>query len=463
MYDEFWEQFSKGATPSYEYYEEMVQEQMPGYRVELAKSGRSKCDACKNGRSKLSASANLTDGTEPSGQKEKTKSTNDSCKSSTTDAALVAVSEGPRRSSRRTRKPDMFSLSTVDKKNDPKLIPQGNIRIGSLDDQSGSYGRWNHLVCWRVPYRIWAGLTDITDPEQVKQDLLLLEDILFDGVSTLPEKETNLLIAHIMDEKNRVKKRKSKKAIPNLEKLRKEAEAAKAAAAATANAAAEKKDAATTNRRSRDDGPNDDGKISDGAKVVKNEEADEDDKKPAAKKQKVDAEPDVDGEPDVNFPDDDDDDDDDDEEELKDESKSSSTALALKGPTKKSKFVIPRPGVNGAQAGVYEGKRFVLTGLFPEVGGGAGLNLGKDRVKSMIESFGGRVTGSVSGKTDFLVVGKQPGASKVRKAKEKDIPLVDLKSLNDRILGTLPALEQAEAPAIRSFSAGYQTARIANY
>mmetsp|Transcript_11387 Transcript_11387/g.27144 ORF Transcript_11387/g.27144 Transcript_11387/m.27144 type:complete len:994 (+) Transcript_11387:336-3317(+) len=306
MYDEFWEQFSKGATPSYEYYEEMAQESVPGYRVELAKSGRSKCDACKNGRSKLSAPAKLADGTEASGQNGKTKSSNGDSKSSSTGTALVAVSEGPRRSSRTKKKPDMLAMATVDKKKDPKLIPQGNIRIGSLDDQSGSYGRWNHLVCWRVPYRIWAGLTDMTDPQQVKQDLLLLEDVLFDGVSTLPEKELNLLISHIMDEKNRVKKRKSKKAIPNLEKLRKEAEAAKAAAAAVN--AAEKKVATATNKRNRDEGPNDDGKIGDGATVVKKEGTEEDDEKPAAKKQKADDEPDV--EPDVKFPDGDDDDED---------------------------------------------------------------------------------------------------------------------------------------------------------
>jgi hypothetical protein len=31
----------------------------------------------------------------------------------------------------------------------------------------------------------------------------------------------------------------------------------------------------------------------------------------------------------------------------------------------------------------------------------------------MIEAFGGRVTGSVSGKTSYLVIGKSPGASKV--------------------------------------------------
>ena len=58
---------------------------------------------------------------------------------------------------------------------------------------------------------------------------------------------------------------------------------------------------------------------------------------------------------------------------------------------KKQKFVPPRPGVNGAVANVLDGKRFVMTGVFPELGGGAGLNLGKDRLKSLIESFGGEI------------------------------------------------------------------------
>ena len=58
---------------------------------------------------------------------------------------------------------------------------------------------------------------------------------------------------------------------------------------------------------------------------------------------------------------------------------------------KKQKFVPPRPGVNGAVANVLDGKRFVMTGVFPELGGGAGLNLGKDRMKALIESFGGKI------------------------------------------------------------------------
>ena len=57
-----------------------------------------------------------------------------------------------------------------------------------------------------------------------------------------------------------------------------------------------------------------------------------------------------------------------------------------------------------------------------------GLNLGKDRAKAMIEAFGGRVTSAVSGKTDYLVVGAEPGASKVAKAQEKGIPMLDVKT-----------------------------------
>lgn len=127
--------------------------------------------------------------------------------------------------------------------------------------------------------------------------------------------------------------------------------------------------------------------------------------------------------------------------------------------TKGSEFIVPRPGVNGAVAGSLAGKTFVLTGLFPELGGaacvctactplgandgmtcliflklglvgivsdiliptylnlsvsgGAGLDLGKARCRAMIEAFGGRVTGALSGKTSYLVVGKEPGQSKV--------------------------------------------------
>mmetsp|Transcript_27345 Transcript_27345/g.51675 ORF Transcript_27345/g.51675 Transcript_27345/m.51675 type:complete len:644 (+) Transcript_27345:106-2037(+) len=124
---------------------------------------------------------------------------------------------------------------------------------------------------------------------------------------------------------------------------------------------------------------------------------------------------------------------------------------------KKAKFRILRPGVNGAIAGVLDGKRFVLTGVFPELGGGTGLTLGKDRTKGMIESFGGRVTSAVSGKTDFVLVGRDPGRSKVSQADQKGVPLVDLLSLSRLMLGhsTLEGVTNDPPPRITNFSAGY--------
>lgn len=124
-------------------------------------------------------------------------------------------------------------------------------------------------------------------------------------------------------------------------------------------------------------------------------------------------------------------------------------------------FVIPVPGVNGARHNTLAGKAFVLTGIFPEVGGGTGLTLGKDRVKNMIEAFGGRVTGSISGKTDVLVVGKAPGFSKVSQARARlKMLLVNLKDLKEKGIEA-GCFENAEHAFIASFSTGYKSNGLA--
>ena len=117
------------------------------------------------------------------------------------------------------------------------------------------------------------------------------------------------------------------------------------------------------------------------------------------------------------------------------------------------------PVADGAQP--LAGKTFVLTGVFPEVGGGSGLNLGKNKVTKMIQSFGGRVTSAVSGKTDVLVVGKDPGMSKVSEARERPkVQLVNLKDLKEKgIEGG--RLEDADPVVIGSFSAGYRNTGLA--
>jgi len=62
------------------------------------------------------------------------------------------------------------------------------------------------------------------------------------------------------------------------------------------------------------------------------------------------------------------------------------------------------------------GKTFVLTGTLP--------NLTRDEAKKMIEDAGGKVTGSVSKKTDYVVAGADAG-SKLDKAKELGVEVVD--------------------------------------
>ncbi|NES74695.1 MULTISPECIES: NAD-dependent DNA ligase LigA [Okeania] len=64
------------------------------------------------------------------------------------------------------------------------------------------------------------------------------------------------------------------------------------------------------------------------------------------------------------------------------------------------------------QSAFLAGKTFVLTGTLP--------TLKRDEAKSLIETAGGKVTSTVSSKTDFVVVGKDPG-SKLQKAEKLGI------------------------------------------
>jgi len=81
------------------------------------------------------------------------------------------------------------------------------------------------------------------------------------------------------------------------------------------------------------------------------------------------------------------------------------------------------PPVQTQQTGAIAGRSFVITGTLP--------TLKRDEAKALIEAAGGKVTGSVSTKTDYLVAGEKAG-SKRTKAEQLAISILsedDLRAL----------------------------------
>jgi hypothetical protein len=111
-----------------------------------------------------------------------------------------------------------------------------------------------------------------------------------------------------------------------------------------------------------------------------------------------------------------------------------------------------------ATARALAGKTFVMTGVFPELGGGVGLSVGKDKARALIETFGGVVRSAISGQTTHLLVGTEPGASKVSQARSRNVTLVNVGDLQKCLnLGDEAAREELgqDKVIIEAFSGGF--------
>jgi len=81
------------------------------------------------------------------------------------------------------------------------------------------------------------------------------------------------------------------------------------------------------------------------------------------------------------------------------------------------------PPVVASAPGTFKGKTVVVTGT---------MSVGREQIESMLRKAGARVTGSVSKKTDYVVVGVAPG-SKLDKAQRLGIPTLTEDALREAL------------------------------
>lgn len=87
--------------------------------------------------------------------------------------------------------------------------------------------------------------------------------------------------------------------------------------------------------------------------------------------------------------------------------------------------VSPAPP-EASTAGPFSGKTVVLTGTLAK--------MSRDQAKEEVERRGGKVSGSISKKTDFLVAGEEAG-SKLAKAKELGVRVLDEQAFSALLQG----------------------------
>ncbi len=85
-----------------------------------------------------------------------------------------------------------------------------------------------------------------------------------------------------------------------------------------------------------------------------------------------------------------------------------------------------------ALSAALEGKTIVISGVF---------SISRDDIKALIERHGGKNSGSISGKTSFLLAGDNPGPEKIKKCESLGVPILSEESFMELLPTEIKAKE----------------------
>jgi DNA ligase (NAD+) len=100
------------------------------------------------------------------------------------------------------------------------------------------------------------------------------------------------------------------------------------------------------------------------------------------------------------------------------------TTQVLIAELKKANVNMKSKVVENSQDNRFSGKTFVITGTLP--------NLKRDEATRLIQMHGGKVSGSVSKKTSFVLAGEEAG-SKLTKAEELGVKIINEEEFNNML------------------------------
>ena len=175
---------------------------VPVYRVELAKTDRSSCFTAGPPQKRASGAA----GKCRFGLGELCHPVITHATAASNVAVIGDGAEGPAPKKKRGRptkpKPDGLKLTGKAYVDWAVKIPVNSVRVGSVDPVAGTYGRWSHAECWRVPGKVHRGLPNPAlepDPVAFERALLAMNEVVFCGFEELSLEHRAIVVARVMD------------------------------------------------------------------------------------------------------------------------------------------------------------------------------------------------------------------------------------------------------------------------